>query len=77
MESLQELMNRASGGLVGALCDRKAFGRKSKTCMGKKSPNVIAGTALRSLEPKMNQTLHKYLNILGDFVDRIPDDDEQ
>lgn len=29
------------------------------------------------LDPKMNATLQKYITILGDFIDRLPDDDEE
>jgi len=75
MKSVQDLIDKASGGLVTSLCDKKSFGRKSKTCMGKKSG--AAAAKLQSLDPKINATLHKYIGIFGDFIDRLPDDEDR
>ncbi|KAH9406449.1 hypothetical protein TYRP_013427 [Tyrophagus putrescentiae] len=76
MKSVQDLIEMASGGLVSSLCDKKTFGRKSKVCMGKKGAG-IGSAKLQSLDPKINSTLHKYISIFSDFIDRLPDDEEQ
>lgn len=47
------------------------FGRKSKACIGKKQ---LAYSKLNQLDSKMNSTLQKYINIFGEFLDRIPDE---
>ncbi|KAJ6224934.1 hypothetical protein RDWZM_003479 [Blomia tropicalis] len=72
--SVHNLIDKASGGLVSNLCDKKTSARKSKVCMGKKGYGI--GTKLQSLDPKINATLHKYIGIFSDFLDRIPDDEE-
>lgn len=75
MKSVQDLIEMASGGLVSSICDKKSFSRKSKACMGKKGYG-LGSAKLQSLDPKINTTLHKYIGIFGDFIDRLPDEEE-
>lgn len=82
MRSVQDLIEKASGGLVSSLCDKKSYSRKSKACLGKYQHNnflynkSFSRGKLHSLDPKINATLHKYIGIFGDFIDRLPEEDD-
>lgn len=72
--AIHDLIEEASGHLASQLCDAKTYSRKSRACLGKK---VATGGKLHQIDPKANATLHKYIGIFGDFVDRLPDDEEE